>query len=103
MVRLLTTKDSVKVVKQLMNGNAEIVKLLLPICDNPNVTDPDGLTPIQAAVYLGHSEVVRILAQYWISDSPNAPDHLGWIPIQTAAKKDMPKSLGCQMIQIQME
>ena len=48
---------------------------------------PDGLTPIQAAVYLGHSEVVRILAQYWISDSPNAPDHLGWIPIQTAAKK----------------
>ena len=90
--------------------NAEIVRLLLPICDNPNVTDPDGLTPIQAAVYLGHSEVVRILAQYWISDSPNAPNHLGWIPIQTAAKKDMPKLLGfwlfyvkSQMIQIQME
>ena len=104
MVRLLTTKNSIKVV------NAEIVRLLLPICDNPNVTDPDGLTPIQAAVYLGHSEVVRILAQYWISNSPNAPDHLGWIPIQTAAKKDMPKLLGfwlfyvkSQMIQIQME
>ena len=45
-------------------------------------------------VILSFCNIVKGQAIYWISDSPNAPDHLGWIPIQIAAKKDMSKLLG---------
>ena len=48
----------------------EIVQILASLTDNPNAPDKDGLTPIHAAAYNGHTEIVNILAP--LAANPNA-------------------------------
>ena len=42
--------------------DTEIVKILAPLTDNPNVPDKDGFTPIYNALEEGHTDIVKILA-----------------------------------------
>ena len=48
----------------------EIVKILVPLTDNPNAPDKDGDTAIHLAAENGHTEIVKILAS--MLDNPNA-------------------------------
>ena len=65
------------------NGNTEIVKIMVPLTDNPNASDQFGWTPIYRAAYYGHAEIVKILAP--LTDNPNAPSEYGQSPILWAA------------------
>ena len=62
----------------------EIVKILVPLTNNPNAPDHYGRTPILEAAYCGFTEIVKILVP--ITDNPNAPDKHGNAPINTAKK-----------------
>ena len=63
----------------------EIVKILAPLTDNPNVSDEFfGATPIYWAARCGHTEIVKILAP--LADNPNVPDKSGVTPIHEAAR-----------------
>ena len=44
------------------NGYIEIVKILAPLTNNPNVPDKSGKTPIYWAAKHGYTEIVKILA-----------------------------------------
>ena len=66
------------------NGDANVVEVLAPYCNDLNDQDPSGLTPIQTAAYYGHTNVVRVLAPFL--KNPNEPNYFGWTPIQYAAK-----------------
>ena len=61
----------------VMQGYAEVVRVLAPLYDNPNAPDPSGWTPIHYAARNGQAEVLRILAP--LSENPNEPypDHMG--------------------------
>ena len=61
------------------NENTEIVKILAPLTDNPNVPDKNGDTPIHEAAFSGHAEIVKMLAP--LTDNPNAPNKYGETPI----------------------
>ena len=43
------------------DGDAEIVKILAPLTDNPNTPNEDGNTPINVAELKGFTEIVKIL------------------------------------------
>ena len=45
------------------NGHAEIVKILVPLTDNPNTPNEDGETPIKWAISNGLLEIIPILAR----------------------------------------
>ena len=45
-------------------GYTEIVKILVPLTDNPNAPDKAGETPIFWAARNGHTEIVKILAPF---------------------------------------
>ena len=64
-------------------GHTEIVKILAPLTNNPNVPDKSGKTPIYYAVRYGYTEIVKILAP--LTDNPNARNKYGNTPIYTAA------------------
>ena len=90
-----------------LNGHSEIVKILAPLTDNPNIPGPIfiasnfehaekiaaswnnpntkffGDTPIYCAARMGHTEIVKILAP--LTDNPNAPNIHGDTPIYWAA------------------
>ena len=61
---------------------AEIVKILAPLTDNPNVPDKEGRTPIYLASFYGCIEIVKILAP--LTDNPNSADEDGVTPIHSA-------------------
>ena len=64
--------------------NVEIIKLLVPMSDNPNAPHPrDGYTPLQYAAMNGISEIIKSLVPY--TDNPNSPDPTGYTPIHFAA------------------
>jgi len=41
--------------------NAEVVKLLLKHGANPNIRDPDGLTPLQSAIKYNYTDIIKLL------------------------------------------
>ena len=49
-------------------GYSEIVKILVPLTDNPNAPDNYGETPIYVATINGHTQIVKILAA--LTDKP---------------------------------
>ena len=62
----------------------KIVKILLPLTDNPN--DPIfGITPILWATTKGNTEIIKILAPF--AENPNAPNKFGLTPIYLAARR----------------
>ena len=64
--------------------DTEIVKVLAPLTDNPNVPNNHGETPIYRATCNGYTEIVKILAP--LTDNPNAPNNNGETPIYKAAR-----------------
>ena len=66
-------------------GHTEIVKILVPLTDNPNAPNNHGYTPIHKAAWHGNTEIVKILAP--LTDNPNAPNKEGYTPIYFAAYK----------------
>ena len=46
-----------------------MVKILVPLTDNPNAANEDGETPIYWAARWGHTEIVKILALRRILES----------------------------------
>ena len=43
-------------------GHSEIVKILVPLTDNPNAPNRNGETPIHLAGLEGHTEIIKILS-----------------------------------------
>ena len=71
----------------LFDFTPEIIKILAPLLEKPNATDPDGWTPINRAARAAKKEnveIIQILAP--LSENPNAIDPAGWTPINRAAK-----------------
>ena len=50
--------------KAAQDGYTEIVKILVPLTDNPNSPDKNGRTPIYLAARYGHTEIVKILIPF---------------------------------------
>ena len=48
----------------MRNGHTEIVKILVPLTNNPNAPNHYGSTPIYWAAMLVHTEIVKILAPF---------------------------------------
>ena len=63
-----------------------IVKILVPLTDNPNAPNKIGDTPIHKAAEYGHTEIVKILAP--LTDKPNAQNKAGITPIYQAAQAE---------------
>ena len=61
----------------------EMIKNLVPLTDNPNAPNENGVTPIYMAAHIGNTEIVKILAP--LTANPNAPDKDGDTPILWAA------------------
>ena len=73
--------------EELTDEEKEILKILLPLTDNPNgFMSPivEGISPILWATIMGNTEIVKILAP--LTENPNAPDKDGETPIFWAAK-----------------
>ena len=68
---------------ELSDADIEIIKIIVPLIDNPNATDQDGYTLIRYAAIFRHTEIVKILAP--LMDNPNSPDNQGNTPIHFAA------------------
>ena len=66
----------------LLEADIDIVKILAPMIDNPNVANAAGNTPIHYAASNGHAEIVKILAP--LTDNPNVPNEDGETPISVA-------------------
>ena len=64
--------------RELPDEDSEMVGLLAPLTDNPNVPDEKGWTPIHSAAVFGHTKIVKILAP--LADNPNTPDNDGNTP-----------------------
>ena len=74
------------VCSQLRPTNAariEIVKILVPLTDNHDAPDKNGLTTIYLAAQNGHLEIIKTLAP--LTDNPNAPNKFRVTPIHRAA------------------
>ena len=65
----------------------KILKILIPLTDNPVAPDKYGWTPIHYAVYNGHTKIVKILAP--LTDNPNAANKNGSTPIHKAASNGL--------------
>ena len=61
--------------KDLSDEDIEIVKILVPLTDDPNASDKHGRTPIHWAAKYGYTEIVKFLAH--LTDNPNASDLYG--------------------------
>ena len=68
---------------ELSDADIEIIKIIVPLIDNPNATDQDGYTLIRYAAIFRHTEIVKILAP--LMDNPNTPDNHRNTPIHFAA------------------
>ena len=66
------------------DGNIEIIRFLIPLADNPNDPQNQGVTPIQAAAANGDLEIVKILASLK-NNCLNVTDKYGWTALHTAA------------------
>ena len=70
--------------KAAQDGYTEIVKILVPLTDNPNAPNIWGFsTPIHMAACNGHTEIVEILAP--MTKNPDAPNVEGATPIYWAS------------------
>ena len=66
--------------------DTEIVKVLAPLTDNPDIPDDPWRTPIFLAAQRGNTEIVKILAP--LTKNHNARTNVGvFTPIQVAASK----------------
>ena len=62
------------------------------MADNPNAPVKVGFTtPIYWAAFMGHTEIVKILAP--LTDNPNAPNNGGTTPIEIAKNAEIRKIL----------
>ena len=68
---------------ELSDADIEIIKIIVPLIDNPNAKDQDGYTLIRYAAIFRHTEIVKILAP--LTENPNAPENNGTTPIYIAA------------------
>ena len=64
-------------------GSSEVIKVLLPLLDNPNVPDSNGKTPIWTQAYYGGVEAIKLLAP--LTETPNACNNENYTPIAMAA------------------
>ena len=64
-------------------GFTEVVKILVPLTDNPSAPNEIGKSPLNLAAENGHTEMVKILAP--VTNNPNDPDGYGNTPIYWAA------------------
>ena len=71
--------------KDLSDEDIEIVKILVPLTDDPNASDKHGRTPIHWAAKYGCTEIVKILAS--LTENPNSPAINGMTPIHWAADR----------------
>ena len=69
------------------DSQTEIVKILAPLTDNPNVPDKNGDTPIHRAAARGYAEIIKILAP--LTANPNAPDKEGKTPLDMAKNEEI--------------
>ena len=72
-------------------GHTEIVKILVPLTDNPNAPNKDGDTPIHVAACAGNTEIVKILIP--LTDNPNALNNDGETPFSIARNAEIHKIL----------
>ena len=63
----------------------EVVKILAPLVDNPNVQNLYGCTSLQVAAEEGYTDIFKLLASR--VENPNAPHLDGWTSLQVAALK----------------
>ena len=66
-----------------LENKVDVIKILIPLVDNPNATNQIGRTPIHVAAMKGNIDVIKILAPL-VDGNPNIPDHRGMTPIQLA-------------------
>ena len=55
-------------------GHMDILKFLVPLCENRNQPDNDGNTPIDIARLSKHEDIVKYLESYSVGMTPNFPD-----------------------------
>ena len=67
---------------QLSDEDTEIVKILVPLTDNPNAQNDFGETPIFWSAINGNIEMIKILLPW--TNNPNAVNNMGQTPIYTA-------------------
>ena len=66
-----------------IDGNLEIIKILAPVTEEPNVNDDGGLTPIHIAVEQGDLKIVQFLAP--LAKNLDSTSSYGGIADETAA------------------
>ncbi|CAI8015499.1 Myotrophin [Geodia barretti] len=71
-------------------GQAEVVSLLLKLKADINTPDKFGITPLLAAVYEGHKDVVKVLLEKGADKSGKAPDGSSYL---ACAESDEIKAL----------
>jgi ankyrin repeat protein len=71
-------------------GQAEVVSLLLKLKANINTPDKFGITPLLAAIYEGHEQVVKVLLEKGADKSGKAPDGSSYL---ACAESDKIKAL----------
>ena len=72
--------------KAVWFGHTEIVKILVPLTDNPNAPNNFGMTPIYKAAQCNNTEIVKILKSFKSSKKRNAGASLAK-PNKKRAKK----------------
>ena len=69
---------------ELSNEDMNIMKILVPLTENPNAPDKLGYTPIHIAAFWGNKDFVKTLAH--LTENPNAPNSGDCTPIYGAAQ-----------------
>jgi len=68
-----------------------VIKLLIAMGSNPDVTDERGRSPLHIAVEHESPEIVALLAEH--GADPNARDNEGWTPVHAMALSRRPGTL----------
>lgn len=74
-----------KLMGAALEGDLEVVKLLLKQGADPNATSMGGMTPLMSAAHEGHSGIVEVLLN--AGADPNVKDNGGYTPLMCAAHK----------------
>ena len=69
------------------HNQVNLVQLLMPYYENPNVPCKIGITPVHVAAHNGNIEILKLFLAS-TKDNPNYPENnYGWTPIHTAAQR----------------
>ena len=85
-ITIITYKGSTPFHVSCFNGNYEVTETLISkFKQNPNISRPDGLTPLHAASRNGHHDTVQLLLT--AGASPNIQDNNGCTALELASLK----------------